>query len=79
MLSYGHTLRAGAAGQPVAEALRLDYAAATEAELATAYANVARGMAVVEETPRGELAATLRRHLSIIVEEQQLREGAVAA
>jgi hypothetical protein len=73
MLSYTHTLRAHAAGEPVTDALRLDYAAASDAQLATAYASVAKGLAVVEENPRGTLGPTLRRHLNIIVDEQQNR------
>ena len=73
MLSYSHTLRAHAAVQPLADALRLDYAEASGEELDKAYANVAKCLGVLEETPRGELGTLMRRHLNIIVEEQQKR------
>ena len=49
------------------------YAACSSEQVAKAYANVAKGLAVVEENPRGTLGASLRRHLNVIVAEQQKR------
>lgn len=76
-MNYHHTSRAHKDGQPVDAALQLDYAEASADELGKAYTNVAKGLAVVEENPRGELGPVLRRHLNIIVEEQQKRGEAV--
>jgi hypothetical protein len=47
-------------------------------QLASAHSDVATGLAIFEETPRGNLAVALRQHLNIIVAEQQQR-GVVAA
>ncbi|QIX61836.1 hypothetical protein HER32_11855 [Hymenobacter sp. BT18] len=49
------------------------YATCSDEQVATAYSNVAKGLAVFEETPRGELGLALRRHLNVIVAEQQKR------
>lgn len=54
------------------------YAACSSEQVAKSYSAVARGVAVFEETPRGELGPALRRHLNVIVAEQQKR-GEVAA
>ena len=43
-------------------------------ELPLAYTSVARGVALFEETPRGNLTTALRGHLNIIAAEQQRRE-----
>ncbi len=79
MLSYVHTFRAHQAGEPVTEGLQLDYAAATSEELSKAYSSVAKGLAVLEENPRGNLGTVMRGHLNIIVAEQQKREGGTSA
>ena len=75
MLSYARTLRAHAAGEPVSDALRLDYADATDAQLTTAYTTVAKAIAVAEEYGRTHTVTVQREHLNIIVAEQQKRGG----
>jgi hypothetical protein len=50
------------------------YAACSEQEVNAAYTAVARGLAVLEETPRGELGPALRRHLNVIAAEPQRRK-----
>lgn len=74
MLSYSHALRAHKLNESVTNALVLDYAESSSSDLGKAYANVAKGLAVVEETPRGNLGPALRQHLNVIVAEQQRRE-----
>jgi hypothetical protein len=54
------------------------YTFATEAQLKSAYSDVAKGLAIFEEMPRGTLGPALRQHLNVIVAEQQRREGATA-
>lgn len=63
--------------EQVGPALAAHYANVETAGLAQAAGEVARGLAVVEETPRGTLGPALRVHLNIIVAEQQ-RRGEVA-
>jgi hypothetical protein len=46
--------------------------------LKSAYSDVAKGLAIFEETPRGNLAVALRQHLNVIVAEQQRRGEVVA-
>jgi hypothetical protein len=53
--------------------LAAKYTFATEAQVASAYSDVAKGLAIFEETPRGNLGPALRQHLNIIVAEQQRR------
>ena len=60
---------------PAPETVLADYyATCSDERVAAAYADVARGLAVFEETPRGELAAALRRHLNVLATEQQKRK-----
>ncbi|MDO7846460.1 hypothetical protein Q5H92_08835 [Hymenobacter sp. M29] len=47
------------------------YARCSPEQRATAHSNVAKGLAVVEEHPRGTLGESLRQHLNIIVAEQR--------
>ena len=54
------------------------YTFTTDAQLKAAYSDVAKGLAIFEETPRGTLGPALRQHLNIIVAEQQRRGGVVA-
>jgi hypothetical protein len=54
------------------------YTFATDAQITSAYSDVAKGLAIFEETPRGNLAKALRQHLNIIVAEQQRRGGLAA-
>ena len=49
------------------------YEQATATQLARAYRDVAKGLAIFEEVPRGNLGPALRQHLNIIVAEQQKR------
>jgi hypothetical protein len=53
------------------------YTFVTDGQLTTAYSDVAKGLAIFEETPRGNLGPALRQHLNIIVAEQQRRGGAI--
>lgn len=64
--------------EQIGPALAAHYETVATDELAQAAGEVARGLAVVEETPRGTLGAALRSHLNVIVAEQQ-RRGEVAA
>jgi hypothetical protein len=50
------------------------YATCSEEQVASAYAAVARGLAVLEVTPRGELGPALRLHLKVLAAEQQRRK-----
>jgi hypothetical protein len=59
--------------EQVGAALAAHYETVPTNELAKAYTNVARGVALFEETPRGTLGTALRGHLNIIVVEQQSR------
>jgi hypothetical protein len=52
------------------------YATCSDEQVANTYSNVARGLAVFEETPRGELGPALRRHLNVLAAEQQRRKEA---
>ncbi len=52
------------------------YTFVTDQQLTAAYSDVAKGLAIFEETPRGNLGPALRQHLNIIVAEQQRRGGA---
>lgn len=61
--------------EQVGPALAAHYAEVPTDELAQAAGEVARGLAVVEETPRGTLGPALRAHLNIVVAEQQRRTG----
>jgi hypothetical protein len=54
------------------------YTFVTTPQLKSAYSDVAKGLAIFEETPRGNLAVALRQHLNIIVAEQQRRGEVVA-
>jgi hypothetical protein len=54
------------------------YTFATDTQLTSAYSDVAKGLAIFEETPRGNLGPALRQHLNIIVAEQQRRGRATA-
>jgi hypothetical protein len=63
--------------EQVGPALAAHYITVSAADLAQAAGEVGRGLAVVEETPRGTLGAALRAHLNIIGAEQQ-RRGEVA-
>ena len=67
-----------AAPEQVGPALAAHYQNVETTELAQAASEVARGLAIVEETPRGSLGPALRQHLNIIVVEQQRREEATA-
>jgi hypothetical protein len=58
--------------------LSAKYTFATDRELTSAYSDVSKGLAIFEETPRGNLAAALRQHLNVIVKEQQRRGEASA-
>jgi hypothetical protein len=53
------------------------YTFASGTQLTAACSDVAKGLAIFEEVPRGNLAVALRQHLNIIVAEQQ-RRGEVA-
>lgn len=64
--------------EPALPWLVAKYTSVSDADLARAYADVAKGLAIFEETPRGNLAKALRQHLHIIVAEQQVRGGATA-
>lgn len=50
------------------------YATCSDEQVAKTYSAVARGLAVFEETPRGELGPALRRHLNVLAAEQQRRK-----
>ena len=64
--------------EQVAPALAAHYQHVETTELAQAASEVGRGLAIVEETPRGTLGAALREHLNVIVAEQQRRGEVVA-
>jgi hypothetical protein len=49
------------------------YTFVTDVQLSSAYSDVAKGLAIFEEIPRGTLGPALRQHLNIIVAEQQRR------
>jgi hypothetical protein len=59
--------------EQVGPALVAHYETVATDELAQAANEVARGLAVFEEMPRGNLVPVLREHLNIIVAEQQSR------
>jgi hypothetical protein len=61
--------------EEIGPALAGHYEAVLADELAQAASEVARGLALFEETPRGTLGSALRRHLNVIVAEQQRRGG----
>jgi hypothetical protein len=65
-------------GEPELPWLVAKYTFASTAQLANSYSDVAKGLAIFEEVPRGNLAVALRQHLNIIVAEQQ-RRGEVAS
>jgi hypothetical protein len=71
----GGVINALNAGEDAATVLGAYYAQCPDDELAKAYANVARGLAVFEETPRGHLGPALRQHLQVIAAEQETRGG----
>jgi len=52
------------------------YATCSDEQVAAAYSSVARGLAVFEETPRGELGPAIRRHFNVLVAEQEKRKEA---
>ena len=54
------------------------YTFVTNGQLTSAYSDVAKGLAIFEEVPRGNLGPALRQHLNIIVAEQQRRGRATA-
>jgi hypothetical protein len=62
-----------ATAEEVGPALATHYEVVATDELAKAASEVARGLAVFEEIPRGNLAIALRGHLNVIVAEQQRR------
>lgn len=64
--------------EQVGPALAAHYETVATDELAQAASEVARGLAVFEETPRGSLGLALREHLNIIVAEQQSRGEVLA-
>lgn len=51
------------------------YTFVTDSQLKAAYSDVAKELAIFEETPRGTLGSALRQHLNVIVAEQQRREA----
>lgn len=58
-----------------AERVLAEYdATCSEPQVALAYAAVARGLAVLEETPGGALGPALRRHRKVLAAEQQRRK-----
>ncbi|MDO7887968.1 hypothetical protein [Hymenobacter cheonanensis] len=63
--------------EQVSNALAAHYQQVETAELTQAASEVGRGLAIVEEGPRGTLGTALRGHLNVIVAEQQ-RRGEVA-
>jgi hypothetical protein len=67
-----------AAPEQVDGALVAHYENVPVDELAKAASEVARGLAIYEDTPRGNLASALRGHLNIILAEQQRRGEVVA-
>jgi hypothetical protein len=66
-----------ATSEEIDSALATHYEVVPAEELAQAAGEVARGLALFEETPRGTLGLALRGHLNIIVAEQQRRGEAV--
>jgi hypothetical protein len=62
-----------AAPEQIGAELAVHYETVATTELAQAAGEVARGLAVFEETPRGTLGPALRAHLNVIVAEQQRR------
>jgi len=54
------------------------YTFASDVQLTAAYGDVAKGLAIFEEVPRGNLAVALRQHLNVIVAEQNRRGEASA-
>jgi hypothetical protein len=59
--------------EQIGPALAAHYQQVETAELAQAASEVGRGLALVEETPRGTLGTALRGHLNVIAAEQQRR------
>lgn len=67
-----------ATAEEIGPALAAHYQTVPTDELAQAAGELARGVAVFEEMPRGNLAAALRGHLNVIVAEQQRRGEVIA-
>lgn len=78
-MSYQHLSISALRDSPAPEVvLAAYYVTCSPAQVAAAYSDVAKGLAVFEETPRGELGPALRRHLNVIVIEQQRRKEVVS-
>ena len=66
-----HALR----DSPTPELVLAEYdATCSEQEVSAAYTAVARGIAVLEQTPRGERGPARRRHGHVLAAEQQRRK-----